>query len=834
MSKRVAILALVTLSWALAGCEPTKSKVVAVTPGSGAVVGITTNTVSAQFDRAMNVGTIDSGSFHVVGSLSGVHTGTITYDTATETATFLIDGAFEDGDTVTVTLESSIRSLSRKKLRPYISTFTVDNIPPPNTDPFVLEGMTPGIESRTASRLSAIQLHYSSPFNPFSVGTESIQVIGERSGQRALTFDNIFGGTGDLPMTVDRAFLPGERVHVAVQLLQSIQFVDGEDAFLSFTVSNEPADWPTGALTQGAGGTDTQFLFLDVDQDGRDEWVVIDPSGSAQVQGNTAGVLDTPLAITLPGAVAASAFGDFNGDGLMDVVFLAQGGDRLYLLSGDATNTFSAPETILLDGFVASDFVAQHFDNDAFPDLFLTATDSLGGSQILWGAELPFAEGTALSNLQAIAPAVAADFDGDDLVDVACVVTGGNVEILTGDTRRGFTPLTTLTPSSPASRVTRANLDDNDLADVVCWAATGSGGSVYLALGDGTFTETLLPTATSADSSLIADWTGDGIFDILTPVPGVAAVDMYPGFGDGTFDPSVRFTTDDEVAHLRLGDVDGDGALDVGMVLQSQGWQVGMGSPTTPTLDNVVRTLDTTAAPGDTGVVFRVDADHADAIDGFTLVLSFDPTVIQVDFIETAGTDVGAIGVEFEIPQVDNTSGFVILGAIFDFLPPYDAQSLSPGTNQSIATGTFFVDVDAPSGTTTDFGPANGLGSPPADNGFVVAGLTVTPRLEVGVVSIEGSAPPPPPTGVNFLRGDVNNDGVVNVSDGTYLTSYLFDSGAAPPCLDAADLNDDGLVDLPDSTYLYNFLFGAGPDPVSPYPAVGPDPTDTDGLDCAL
>jgi hypothetical protein len=78
-----------------------------------------------------------------------------------------------------------------------------------------------------------------------------------------------------------------------------------------------------------------------------------------------------------------------------------------------------------------------------------------------------------------------------------------------------------------------------------------------------------------------------------------------------------------------------------------------------------------------------------------------------------------------------------------------------------------------------------------------------------------------------FIRGDVDEDGVVQMADVVRCMS-------GPPfsCDDAADVNDDGVLTPMDCDYLNNFLMGIGPPPPPPFPDCGVDPTD-DGLGCA-
>ena len=68
---------------------------------------------------------------------------------------------------------------------------------------------------------------------------------------------------------------------------------------------------------------------------------------------------------------------------------------------------------------------------------------------------------------------------------------------------------------------------------------------------------------------------------------------------------------------------------------------------------------------------------------------------------------------------------------------------------------------------------------------------------------------------VQFLCGDVNKDGKVDITDVVYLINYLFISGPAPDPIQAGDVNLDGVVNIADVVYLVNYLFIDGPPPCS-------------------
>ena len=81
-----------------------------------------------------------------------------------------------------------------------------------------------------------------------------------------------------------------------------------------------------------------------------------------------------------------------------------------------------------------------------------------------------------------------------------------------------------------------------------------------------------------------------------------------------------------------------------------------------------------------------------------------------------------------------------------------------------------------------------------------------------------------------FIRGDGNGDGQLDVSDAVQGLDFLFGSGAID-CHSALDCNDDSTINLADVVFVLGSVFGSNSLPSAPYPACGPDPT-ADALDC--
>ena len=87
------------------------------------------------------------------------------------------------------------------------------------------------------------------------------------------------------------------------------------------------------------------------------------------------------------------------------------------------------------------------------------------------------------------------------------------------------------------------------------------------------------------------------------------------------------------------------------------------------------------------------------------------------------------------------------------------------------------------------------------------------------------------PLQADFVRGDSNRDGSVNVADAVTTLNGLIVRDTALACQDAADADDNGVLDLVDVVRILLFLFQGGESLPNPGGFSGPDPT-CDSLGC--
>lgn len=860
---------LTLLAVGLAGCAPILTEVTSVSPASGSLTALNpleSFVIEVGFDHKMNLSSLTAESFIVTGSATANIDGLFTLTDGDRTVVFTTLAPLIHTENITVELTESIRSQSGKSLKAYSWTFDVEtNLPGPPGTNFLVSSMSPSIESVTAAPGSLLQPTFTSPYDPITATGATVVVEGSRSGARDVTLQDILTGIDTLKISSDRPFLAGERVSVSlINGLVGLNGIPLDPTLLGVTVANLGSEWPGLTLDSGTALGAGTIVFLDYDADGIDEWAIVGGNGIVELQDSTPSGLGNSTSWTLPEPLAGAAVGDFDGDGRVDLICLGATAERLYLLRGSFSIAvpLESPTQINLST-PSTQINAAHLDEDGIIDLLASGS---GGLTAVWGSSTdPLTQQTLLDTAAVQGTAVASDLNGDDIIDVAAVQTDGSILLLSGEGNGSFTSAGTIIGYAASVDLVVGNLDGDGLRDLLLIPGPSDTASALLPDGNFNFSLRVLFNQAATEGAELVDWNGDGNLDILTPDPDGTGLHFSLGLGDGNFDPPVDFDHPAQIRAINLGDSDGDGALDIALEANGGNWELNRGEPINLPLANRVHVDDIFASAGDTGVPFSSYIDCESDLQGWTLVLKYEPQVMQISDISSDGTDIGS-SIDFELPNIDNNNGVTIVAVIMDLLPPFDGAVLASGSDHEVHRATVNIDNNAPSGTHI-FGPANGFSansSALTDNTFVVAGVSVDPQLIDGILTVNGGTSPstnpgqdqndngntnngggnnnnednstsdnqdPPADEVTFLRGDVNGDGSLDVTDGSLLQLWLTGGGTTPACLDAADVNDDGMVNLSDPIDLFEFLYQGSNPPPAPYPSAGSDPT-ADGLDC--
>ena len=287
------------------------------------------------------------------------------------------------------------------------------------------------------------------------------------------------------------------------------------------------------------------------------------------------------------------AVGDFNGDGILDVVVSAFAAPSwsVFILLGKEDGSFNV-SPVTVSSTSLGDVAAGDFNGDGKLDLAV-ANDVTNTVLILLGngdgTFTPSASSPATGTNSALI--AVADFNGDGIPDLVVANQQSNqITILLGNGDGTFTPTAASVPTGPAPySLAAADFNGDGIPDLAVLNnpnpnATGTL-TVFLGNGDGTFTVvTKGPgTGTQADYIATSDFNGDGIADLaiaVAPTVGssTGTVSVLTGNGDGTFNvgspTSLPMLYGQNSTFLQKGDFNGDGKAD--LVMQT------IGGPTNP------------------------------------------------------------------------------------------------------------------------------------------------------------------------------------------------------------------------------------------------------------
>jgi hypothetical protein len=405
-------------------------------------------------------------------------------------------------------------------------------------------------------------------------------VLTNTFGQPSQVYINQGGGRFAAPAT-----LPGsgnETIRMALADLNGDGLLDiilGNNGQPSQVYMNTGAiSFSTPAPLPGSGNNTFGVAAADLNGDGALDLALANRGQSSQIYLNKndgSGAFLAPA--DLPGSTAALSTtnvvaGDVNGDGALDLVLANfNAASQVYLNKDDGSGTFLPPINLAGSGTRTQTAAVADLDGDGRLDIVLGRPgqpsliylNSGGDWSTVQPRQLPGSGRTTLS-------LALVDVSGDGMTDIVLGNNGEVSQVYLNDGLGGFVAPADLPSGAVKTQaIAAADLNGDGAADLVL-GNFGQSSQVLLNNNDGTGTfeppADIAGTGNFANRIALGDLNGDGAADLVIGnfFNQRSKVYLNKNDGSGTFgSPADILGSGDSTLGVALGDLNGDGALDI-------------------------------------------------------------------------------------------------------------------------------------------------------------------------------------------------------------------------------------------------------------------------------
>ncbi len=294
-------------------------------------------------------------------------------------------------------------------------------------------------------------------------------------------------------------------------------------------------------------------------------------SGAIEVYlGNGEGKFRAPVRTTTSFVPSAMLVADFNGDGRQDLAICTEPSDYVEctILLGNGDGTFNA-----VSASIANIAAVGDFNGDGILDVVVNDYDGPDVAILLGNGDGTFQQAYWFEETSGV-PAVG-DFNGDGILDLAFSYDTVDIFLGNGD---GTFQETASYRVDQGGYLQTADVNGDGKLDLIT-----NGVTVLLGNGDGTFQVGSSFYVGGYYTWTIADFNGDGKLDLAIPVipynSDGLGLEIFLGDGQGNFQKPIVIPAGNQIGldpGFGIGDFNGDGKLDAVLstsISNNGGWQ---------------------------------------------------------------------------------------------------------------------------------------------------------------------------------------------------------------------------------------------------------------------
>jgi hypothetical protein len=326
-------------------------------------------------------------------------------------------------------------------------------------------------------------------------------------------------------------------------------------------------------LTLGVGSGPASVAVGDFNGDGARDLVVAnrDSNTVSVLLGNGHGSFQAAVNYavgTLPHSVAV---GDFNRDGITDIAVACAGGwfspGSVSVLLGNRGGTFQAARNFATSGSTA--VAVGDFNRDGILDIVVGNASNLDVGVLLGNGDGSFRTAGHYAQMGRPLSVAVGDFNRDGILDIAVAnsaMLGGSpgLSVMLGNGDGSFRPAGSYYVGGSPVSVAVGDFNGDGVADLAVATSSQFGGSdgvsVLLSNGNGTFQARRFNAGNYPNAVAVGDFNGDGRLDLA--VAGTT-MSVLLGNGDGSFQAPQNVNAGDYPSAMAVGDFNGDGLADL-------------------------------------------------------------------------------------------------------------------------------------------------------------------------------------------------------------------------------------------------------------------------------